>query len=117
MSESKEKPSALELYGKATLVTILVLFAIEMAVLVPLIRFGMDISPLTSWIDSSFGSSLTGVSLAEVKPVLRLLIDLMFSGKRSADFMGHGMCTGLRDHAGDEANSAYVGRRFDSCCC
>ena len=59
--DGNEKPSTLELYGKATLVTILVLFAIEMAVLVPLLRFGMDISPMTTWIDSTFGSSLTAV--------------------------------------------------------
>jgi uncharacterized protein YqhQ len=57
-----DKPSTLEKYGKATLVTILILFAIEMIVLVPLLRFGMDISPLTSWIDSTFGSSLTAAS-------------------------------------------------------
>ena len=60
-SPAEEKPNNLEIYGKATLVTILVLFAIEMVVLVPLVRSGMDISPLTRWIDSTFGSTLTAV--------------------------------------------------------
>jgi hypothetical protein len=58
-----EKPNNLELYGKATVATILVLFAIEMVVLVPLVRSGMDISPFTRWIDSTFGSTLTAVRL------------------------------------------------------
>jgi hypothetical protein len=48
-------PSLLERYGTAAVVTILVLFAVEMAVLVPLLRYGVDVTPLTAWIARTFG--------------------------------------------------------------
>ena len=55
---SQQTQSNLELYSKATLYTILCLFAVEMLILIPLVRFA-DITPLTTVIDEWFGSSLT----------------------------------------------------------
>lgn len=57
-------PSLLERYGTAAVVTILALFAVEMVVLVPLVRFGVDLSPLTSWIARTFGVNV-GASAGE----------------------------------------------------
>lgn len=48
-------PSLLERYGTAAVVTILALFGVEMAVLVPLVRYGVDVTPLTGWIARTFG--------------------------------------------------------------
>lgn len=50
-----QKPSLLERYGTAAVITILGLFALEMIVLVPLVRFGVDLGPLTRWLQATFG--------------------------------------------------------------
>lgn len=53
--------AVLEEYGTIAVVVILVLFAIEMTVLVILLRAGVDFSPFVAWVQATFGWDVSGV--------------------------------------------------------
>lgn len=53
--------AVLEEYGTIALVVILVLFAIEMTVLVILLRAGVDFEPFVAWVQATFGWDVSGV--------------------------------------------------------
>ncbi|MCB9681911.1 MAG: DUF1279 domain-containing protein [Alphaproteobacteria bacterium] len=48
----------MERYGGAAVATILGLFALEMGVFTPLVKYGVDLSPLLDWIGRTFGWEL-----------------------------------------------------------
>jgi hypothetical protein len=52
-------PSFLERWGPAAVVTLLSLFALELAILTPAIRFGVDVGPIVRWINATFGAAIT----------------------------------------------------------
>lgn len=53
--------AVLEEYGTIAVVVILVLFAIEMVVLVTLLRMGVDFQPFIDWVQGTFGWDVSGV--------------------------------------------------------
>ncbi|MCB9664268.1 MAG: hypothetical protein H6732_09155 [Alphaproteobacteria bacterium] len=53
-SPAERKPSFFERYGPAALATVLGLVAIEMALLTPMIRYGLDLGWLYTWIAETF---------------------------------------------------------------
>ncbi len=60
----------MELYGGVALGVSLLLFALEMAVLVTLLKVGVDITPLTDWLASTFGWQIDeGAQSASAWPI------------------------------------------------
>jgi hypothetical protein len=55
-------PSFLDKWGPAAAVTLLGLLAIELAILTPLVHYGVDLAPLIGWINHTFGAELSVAS-------------------------------------------------------
>ncbi len=57
MPEPKS-PSLLERYGSAFIVSLLGVLALQMVVLTPMVRWGVNLGPLVAWIGSTFGTTI-----------------------------------------------------------